>query len=244
MLAGYAHFLALAPRLQRDADEIDLRPDAAAWPRLPARLRARLETLIAGFALGEAGVAAELAPFAAAASDPLAARCFAAQQRDEARHSEFFARVAAEVTGGRGRLDRSFEALFAERLPAVARALARDPGSLGAAVGLYHMVLEGVVFTAGLLALEELLAPRADLPGLKRGAALVLRDARWHVGLGARCLQDARPDAATVAAILDEGERAASAWGGAARAAHAVAILRQRLKAVAAHAAAAPLQIG
>ena len=50
------------------------------------------------------------------------------------------------------------------------------------------MILEGVVFTAGQLALLDLLDDR--LPGLQRGTELVLRDERWHVGFGARCLAD------------------------------------------------------
>ena len=50
------------------------------------------------------------------------------------------------------------------------------------AVGVYHMVLEGVVFTAGQLALLELVDDR--LPGLREGTELVLRDERWHVGFG------------------------------------------------------------
>ena len=56
------------------------------------------------------------------------------------------------------------------------------------AVGLYHMVLEGVVFTAGQYALLEIL-DKDRLPGLYEGMELVLRDEKWHIGFGTRCLQ-------------------------------------------------------
>ena len=83
MIAGYEHFLGLASRLQWDDAAIDLGADAAAWPRLAGAERAALLELIAGFCVGEAGVAQWLGPFAAAA-EPAAAACFRAQERDEA----------------------------------------------------------------------------------------------------------------------------------------------------------------
>jgi ribonucleoside-diphosphate reductase beta chain len=232
VIAGYQHFLGLASRVQWDEATIDLSADAAAWPALPPEERARLQTLIAGFCVGEAGVAAHLAPFAAVAENPLAAACFRAQERDERRHEAFFARVAREVVGVaperlREHLPAAFLELFEVRLPALARDLAAGEGDLAGAVGLYHMVLEGVVFTAGQLALLAALDDR--LPGLRRGAELVLRDERWHVGFGTRCLQDARPDAGAEAAILAEGERAAALWA-PEHAEHVVSTLRRRLR--------------
>ncbi len=237
MIAGYEHFRALARRLQWDEADIDLAVDAAAWPRLPAGERARLEALIAGFVIGEEAVAEELGPFAAAPEDPDAAACFRAQERDERRHAAFFARVATEVcrlepAALRERLAPEFLALFEVRLPAVARALAAGEAELGHAVGVYHMVLEGVAFTAGQLALLELLDDR--LPGLRRGTELILRDERWHVGFGTRCLQDAgvEPDER---ALVAEAERAAAAWAAATGPEHAarvIAMLRRRLGAI------------
>src|SRR5262249_12545371 len=97
VIADFPHFLVLAARAQWEEADVDLRPDAAAWPALQPAGRARLERLIAGFCVGEAGVAEHLGPFGAAATDPVAARCFAAQEHDERRHSAFFDRVAREV---------------------------------------------------------------------------------------------------------------------------------------------------
>ena len=216
MFASYEHFLDIAAGVQWDERSISLRADAAAWPRVAD---ARLTELLAGFCVGESGVAEHLAPFA---GEGPAAACFAAQRVDEERHARFFARYAQAVGLGDPRtlVSDAFLELFEVRLP---QAVAGAPGE---AVGLYHMVLEGVVFTAGQLALLDLVDDR--LPGLQRGAELVLRDERWHVGFGARCLADLDYDEA---AILEEGERAAALWA-PEHAGRVVNGLRSRLRAV------------
>ena len=96
VIVGYEHFLRLARRVQWDEAEIDLGPDARAWPEAGDDVAAEL---LAGFCVGEAGVAEQLAPFAAAA-EPLVAECFAAQERDERRHARFFARAWDAMVGG------------------------------------------------------------------------------------------------------------------------------------------------
>jgi ribonucleoside-diphosphate reductase beta chain len=197
VFASYEHFLDIAASVQWDERSISLREDARAWPRVAG---ARLTELVAGFCVGEAGVAEHLAAFA---GGPAAAACFAAQARDEERHARFFARYAAAVgiDDPRAHVSPAFRELFEVRLP---EAVAGAPGE---AVGLYHMVLEGVVFTAGQLVLLDIADDR--LPGLREGVELVLRDERWHVGFGARCLAGLDYDEA---AILAEGERAAALW--------------------------------
>jgi ribonucleoside-diphosphate reductase beta chain len=187
VIAGYEHFVRLAARLQWDEAEIDLSGDAAP--------DARVAELIAGFCVGEAGVAEHLGPFAAAAPEG-AARCFAAQERDEVRHARFFARAARElldVSDVRSLLAPEFLELFEVRLPAAARAAAED-----------------------------------RFPGLRRGTELVLRDERWHVGFGTRCLIDAGLDEA---AVLAEGERAAALWA-PEQAERVLSTLRRRLAAI------------
>jgi ribonucleoside-diphosphate reductase beta chain len=216
VIAGYEHFLGLASRLQWDEEAIDLSGDA--------ELDDELLELVAGFCVGEAGVAEHLAPFL---SDGLAGECFAAQQRDEDRHERFFARYAAAIglTDPRAHLPEAFLELFEQRLPEAVQGAPAD------AVGLYHMVLEGVVFTAGQLALLERLDASPRWPGLLAGTELVLRDERWHVGFGARCLQDAGLSDAAAARILEEGSRAAELWA-PRQAEKVVHGLRRRLRMV------------
>ena len=82
-------------------------------------------------------------------------------------------------------MSAEFVEIFERRLPEAAAQAGVE------AVGLYHMVLEGVVFTAGQYALLEILDKDA-LPGLYEGMELVLRDEKWHIGFGTRCLNDAQ----------------------------------------------------
>ena len=216
MIASYEHFLGIAKRVQWDDEAIDLRVDIGSWP-----VDDRITELVAGFCVGEAGVAEHLHAF----FDGPAAACFDAQRRDEERHARFFARYADAVgmDDPRAHVSDEFAELFEVRLPQAAAAAGAE------AVGVYHMVLEGVVFTAGQLALLELVDDR--LPGLRRGTELVLRDERWHVGFGARCLLDAGISDAVAAAIMAEGERAARVWA-PDQSERVMATLRSRLRMV------------
>ena len=250
---GFGHFLRTAASLQWREEAIDLRSDAAAWPDLPGPEREQTLWLVAGFVIGERSVAAELEPFASAsaAADADVAACFEAQAIDEARHARFFERALSEVTGTeatdealRGLVERPVLELFEQRLSAASRALADDREQLDAAVALYHLLLEGVFFTAGQLALLELLDEDAPaLPGLRRGVELVLRDERWHIGFGASVLahMGAREDA--VAGLPGEAGVVLAAWGDAVPdqiGRHVLELHRRRLRAAGLGAAGGP----
>ncbi|MBQ6643281.1 MAG: ribonucleotide reductase [Saccharopolyspora sp.] len=226
MIAGYDHFVTLADSLQWDEFALDLDADVQAWPRLRDAERTQLLGLTAGFCIGENSVAGELGSFQVAAGDESMAAAFRAQERDEKRHARFFDRVAAEVAAVPGadvpaRLDVLREhvspeivELFETRLPAIAKQLADDHSGLVPAVGLYHMILEGVVLLAAqhamLDALEHL---SVQLPGLHKGMELVLRDERWHIGFGSRVIQNAEILDDEMEELLRAGEQASSAWG-------------------------------
>src|SRR3954452_11597196 len=216
MIAGPRHFTALASRLRWDPGAIDLDGDALAWPALAPERRTRLTALLAGFVVAEAAVAEELAPFGPAA-DADTATAFAAQRDDEERHAILFGRIWRDVVAGgepRALAPPGIVELFAERLPLMAARLASGDAGLADGVGLYHMVLEGIVLAAGQRALLDDLADGA-LPGVRAGVELVERDERWHVGFGLRCLLDLAPPPALIGALLSEGEAAAGAWGDA-----------------------------
>ena len=83
-----------------------------------------------------------------------------------------------------------------------------------AAVSLYHMILEGVVLTAGQHALlAELDRCSVGLPGVHKGMELVLRDERWHIGFGSRVIQSADVVSDEMEELLQQGMKAANAWG-------------------------------
>jgi ribonucleoside-diphosphate reductase beta chain len=226
-------FSRLVARLQWNPGAIDLTADARAWPELPDERRRRLTTLLAGFCVAEEAVAEHLTPFASvarestmASQESLMAWVFFLQRRDEQRHARLFDRIGEEVLGLPGATPAERRAaarddvppamleLFEERLPAMAAELAEGRAGLGEGVGLYHMLLEGVVFDAGQNALLDDLADDV-LPGIREGVERVERDERWHVGFGLRCLIESRPSPDLLDELLGRADEAAEAWGDA-----------------------------
>ena len=234
----------IVARLQWDATAIDLSADARAWPGLPVQRRRRLTTLLAGFRVAEDAVAQHLTPFADVTEhvDTMMMWIFFLQRRDEDRHAQFFDRVAAEVLGlpgdtpaeryaaAREHVPPALLALFEERLPALTAELAAGETELVNGVALYHMTLEGAVFSAGQRALLDDLADGA-LPGIREGVEHVELDERWHVGFGVRTLvKDGSAD--VVADVPERAAEAAAGWGDVVPAEtqeQTVALVRRRL---------------
>jgi ribonucleoside-diphosphate reductase beta chain len=226
MFAKPAFFSQVVARLQWNPSTIDLAADARAWPELPDERRRRLTTLLAGFCVAEEAVAEQLTPFAQATPDTLVAWVFFLQRRDEERHSQFFDRIAAEVlrlpgatpddrrTAARDLVPPPVLELFEERLPAMAAELAAGQIGLDEGIALYHMILEGNVFSAGQRALLEELEDGV-LPGVREGVERVEKDERWHVGFGVRNLIDLQPSQELLQDLLARAEEAAAAWGDA-----------------------------
>jgi len=239
-------FSRVVARLQWDARAIDLAADAREWPELPDERRRRLTAVLAGFRVAEDAVAEHLAPFGAAANNSLVAWVLYLQRRDEQRHAILFDRIAAEVLELRGdtadeRRDAARELapagvleLFEERLPAMAGELAAGRTGVDSGIGLYHMILEGIVLYAGQRALLADLDDGA-LPGVHEGVRRVELDERWHIGFGLRCLMDAQPSSDVIEGVLASAEDAAGAWGDAvpSEISEAIAPMCQRRLAVA-----------
>lgn len=226
MIAGFDHFVQLAETLQWDETDLDYTADREAWPRLTDAEQAQVRGLIAGFCIAETAVAGQLGAYQAAAPDESMEATFRAQARDEARHARFFDLVSTEVLGVaganpaqrqdvlRGCVSSELVDLFEHRLPATARQLAEDHAGLTGAVGLYHMVIEGVVLLAGQHSmLDTLEGLSVGLPSLRKGMELVLRDERWHIGFGSRVVQSAEIGREEADALLEQGETAAKVWG-------------------------------
>jgi len=241
-LSTYSQIVA---KLQWEPAAIDLAPDAEAWPGLADARRERLTTLLAGFRVAEDAVAEHLVPFADRAEhvDTMMMWIFFLQRRDEDRHALFFDRVAAEVlklpgdtpaerrAAAREHVPVAFLDLFEERLPAMAAEIAAQRSGILDGVRLYHMVLEGAVFTAGQRALLDDLDDGALL-GVREGVEHVELDERWHVGFGVRCLTEAKDPDVVLDHVLSRATEAAAAWGDAVPLAtreYAVDLCRRRL---------------
>ncbi len=243
MFARPSFFSQVVARLQWDPSTIDLAPDARAWPELPDARRRRLTTLLAGFCVAEEAVAEDLKPFTKATDDTLVAWVFFLQRRDEERHAQLFHRIAAEVlklpgdtlaerrATARAHVPTGVLELFEERLPAMAAELAAGRIRLEEGIALYHMVLEGIVFTAGQRALLEDLEDGA-LPGVREGVEHVDLDERWHIGFGLRNLIEIQPSPELVEDLIVRTRDAAEAWGDAVSREireHVVAMCTRRL---------------
>jgi ribonucleoside-diphosphate reductase beta chain len=232
VLVGYEHFLGIADRAAWDQEDIDLGRDAARWPQLGAEARERITAFVAGFALAEECVAVDLGPFIDAASDPALADCFRAQARDEERHARFFDRYTRSVIRAgdlRAHVPPGFRELFEGRLRAAARDLASGRLGLPDSVALYHLILEGVVFSAGQTTLLDELQRSGELAGLRQGLERIVADERWHIGLGVRVLSDC----GTGVKVIDAAG-AIGAWGSllpAGKRAAALRLHRRRLAA-------------
>jgi len=241
-LSTYSQIVA---KLQWDPTAIDLASDARAWPELPDERRRRLTTLLAGFRVAEDSVAEHLTPFADRAEhvDTMMMWIFFLQRRDEDRHASFFDRVAAEVlklpgdtpadrlAAAREHAPAAFLELFEVRLPEMAAELAAGRTGILDGISLYHMVLEGAVFTAGQRALLDDLEDDV-LPGVREGVRRVELDERWHVGFGVRCLTEAADPEILLDDVLARATEAADAWGDAVPPAtrqFAVTLCRRRL---------------
>lgn len=251
-LSTYSQIVA---KLQWDPAVIDLGADARMWSGLPDERRRRLTTLLAGFRVAEDSVAEHLTPFADRAEhvDTMMMWIFFLQRRDEDRHMQFFDRVAAEVlrlpgdtpaerlAAAREHVPDAFLELFEVRLPEMAAELAAGNRGILDGVSLYHMVLEGAVFTAGQRALLDDLEDDV-LPGVREGVERIELDERWHVGFGVRCLTEAADPEILLDDVLARATEAAAAWGDAVSAEtreFAVTLCRRRLS-VAGMAAALP----
>ena len=226
-------FARIVGRLQWDPAAIDFSADARAWPELPAARRDRLMTLLAGFCVAEEAVSEHLQPFgpvaentAMASDETLVSWVFFLQRVDEQRHARLFDRVAAEVLGlpgatpaqrrqaAREHVPVNVLELFDDRLPTVAAELAAGEAELCEGLALYHMVLEGIVFSAGQRALLDDLAD-GILPGVREGVERIELDERWHIGFGLRCLVETNPSADLIEGLLAGARDASEAWGDA-----------------------------
>ena len=242
-LSTYSQIVA---KLQWEPAAIDLGADARAWPELPDERRRRLTTLLAGFRVAEDAVAEHLDAVrrsrrARRHDDdvdllPAAPRRGPSHRvlRPRRRRGAQAARRARRPSGAPqpgSIVPAALLELFEVRLPAMAAELAAGRAGILDGVSLYHMVLEGAVFTAGQRALLDDLEDDV-LPGVREGVEHVELDERWHVGFGVRCLTEAADPEILLDDVLARATEAAAAWGDAVPAEtreFAVTLCRRRL---------------
>ena len=141
-------------------------------------------------------------------TDRYAKEVFDVQKRDEERHARFFARYAETVglDDPRAYVSDEFAGWFEVRLP---EAAARNGVE---AVGLYHMILEGVVFTAGQYALLET-ARRPASRACRRGWSSCCATSAGTSASGRAAWPTRSSSEPTWRRSSTKGERAAAAVG-------------------------------
>jgi ribonucleotide reductase small subunit/SCP-2 sterol transfer family protein len=200
------------------ATELDFTEDARQWRECFTDFER--EAALWNYALffwGEDAVADNLSPYIDAAPREEQKYFLATQQVDEARHAVFFKRFMREVCGiGDGtmaggleairpRLTPGFRRIF-DRLDTMADELRADRSrpKLGAAVALYHVVIEASLAQPGQHMIADYLEQRDLLPAFREGMTNVAADEQRHIGFGVKLLSDLnREDPGVKAAVAE-----------------------------------------
>ena len=204
-MMSYEDLYALWERQNWKAHEIDFTEDKEQWLATPAISQLDTRWSFSSFYIGEERVAADLAPFVAAAPSGEVEIFLATQLVDEARHAAFFDRFMAEVMALeaediRGRLAAMEETMlpawrtvFDDQLRGIAQQIRARPDDLDLFVeGIvtYHVVIEGVLAMTGQHQILRYLTDHEIFPGFRQGFSLVEQDEHRHIAFGVRFLAD------------------------------------------------------
>src|SRR6185312_15437200 len=195
-------------RQQWSAHAIDFAQDKADWSNLPEETRGDVVWGLSSFFVGEERVTTQFSALVMAYENQSEEAFLTTQQVDEARHTQFFSRLYAEVCqigGGidaqlervRGDLNESFITLFDEHLVRAGERLIADPASPEAKVDfvtLYHMVIEGTLALTGQNFITDYFEKQGLMPGFVEGFQKVSKDEHRHVAYGTWYLQQATRD--------------------------------------------------
>ena len=191
--------------------EVDLTRDAEQWrDGFDPAERELVLWALASLMAAEERITTKFAGLVLAAESEEEASFLAAQQVDEARHMQFYARVQDEVVAepdaiaghvarSRELLGEPFAAIFDQALVSAHERLVADPGDREAKVAFvttYHLIIES---TLGLTAFEFItrrLRQSGSLPGFVSGYGRIHHDEQRHIAYGVWFLREAAADAA------------------------------------------------
>jgi hypothetical protein len=190
-------------RQRWDADEIPLEGDVETWfERFPASLQDNLRRLLCAFVIGEYTALDLLGPIMLGAPEEEDLLYLGSQVADEALHTRFMQRIAADLLGLGGGAGETLAAAWPatsqshRELCALEGALLRDlaeaPQDYGAwlrAVTVFHLVTEGVLALVGQRRLVSGLRRAGILGGVSAGFVAMTRDESRHVSYGLHALR-------------------------------------------------------
>jgi ribonucleoside-diphosphate reductase beta chain len=173
--------------------DIDLSQDKKDWQALSPHEQDLLTRLTAMFQAGEEAVTLDLLPLimTIAQQGYLEEEIFLTTFLfEEAKHTDFFNRLLAEVVGHTENLHHyhteSYQRLFYQALPQALQALQIDhtnEAQIKASV-TYNMIVEGVLAETGYHAYFTVLDQENILPGAKQGIRLLKQDESRHIAYG------------------------------------------------------------
>jgi ribonucleoside-diphosphate reductase beta chain len=183
--------------------DLDMRGDSRAWQDLAGYARDGLETALSGFFVGEVAVVETLAPLAHHAPKKDFQFYICTQLADEARHVLFFqsylntvnpcGRYAPSDLHQPDRRSESLANLVERELEAAVKRVQCCPDDIDswyAAVGLYHLLVEGVLAITVLRSIRSTVQRLKSLPALLTGIENVTRDESRHITFGVIALRD------------------------------------------------------
>jgi ribonucleoside-diphosphate reductase beta chain len=173
--------------------EIDFTRDALDWARLDDAQRDLILRLTSVFQAGEEAVTLDVLPLvlAVAREGRVEEEMFLATFLfEEAKHTDFFNRFLAQVTGGPQNLNRyhgeSYRTLIYDMLPTAMWRLVNDASPVNQirAAITYNMVTEGMLAETGYHIYQTVLERNGLMPEQCNGIRLVKQDESRHIAYG------------------------------------------------------------
>lgn len=173
--------------------DIDFTQDRADWQKLDREQQDILLRLTSLFQAGEEAVTLDLLPLMMAIAEEgrleeemyLTTFLF-----EEAKHTDFFNRFLAEVTGTSFDLTHyqtpSYQMIFSEALPTALNGLRTDRSAAAQvkASVTYNMIVEGILAETGYHAYFTMLTQNDIMPATRQGVKLLKQDESRHIAYG------------------------------------------------------------
>jgi ribonucleoside-diphosphate reductase beta chain len=183
---------------------VDLSSDKKQWAGLATEQRELIHFVLSSLMVAEERITTKFSGLVGAATTEEEATFLAAQQVDEARHMQFYARfqdevvaspseIAAHVKRARSQVSDAFRQIFDVALVAAHEELVANPEDLAAKVRfitLYHLVLEGTLGLTSFKFITDYLNDNDLLPGFVAGYSKIHHDETRHIGYGVWFLRE------------------------------------------------------
>ncbi len=185
--------------------QISLERDREQWEAMEDVDRALIYWALSSLMVAEERITTKFSGLVGAHGSEEEATFLAAQQVDEARHMQFYARfrdevvaspelIAAHVTKAREQVSDAFRHIFDDELVDAHEKLVAAPADLAAKVRfvtIYHLILESTLGLTSFRFITGYLDEHGLLPGFVDGYSRIHHDETRHIGYGVWFLREA-----------------------------------------------------